>query len=97
MTGVRLSLCKCTAGGVSPKCTYGSRLSSCIRAALEAWGGCHCGSWALVGLEGGSREEISWLALVNVNTCGVTAGEKCLCGVGRGKVHGSCAGYWFLQ
>lgn len=77
MTGVRLSLFKCTAGGVSPKCAYGSRLSSCIRAALEAWGGCQCGSWALVGLEGGNREEVSWLASVNINTCGVTPGEKC--------------------
>lgn len=63
---------RCQAGGGSPKCAYGCRLSSCIRAALEAWDDCQCGSWALEGLEGGSREEVSWLASVNVNTCGVT-------------------------
>lgn len=76
--------------GLAPS-VHASRLSSCIRAALEAWGGCQCGSWALVGLERGSREEVSWLASVNVNTCGVTAGEKC------GEINGSYAGYWFLQ
>lgn len=56
MTGVRLAMCKCMAGWASLKSAYGcrsqlqeSRLSSCRRAAVEAWAGCQCVSQALVG------------------------------------------------
>lgn len=68
--GVRLEVCRCTAGRASPECLHGygdqpwwSRLASWNHAAVEATAGYWCGSQALVGREWESGEKNSgiWL------------------------------------
>lgn len=80
---IRLTACKCTAGGASPEHThssdeqqYGSRLASCTHAATEVWPtvgvvpDLHWGCGAA-----GPRDGLRWLESVNVKTCGAKVSE----------------------
>ena len=64
VTGIKLELYKCTAGGASPKHAHGiggqpwgSKAVFCTHAATEP--GCQCRSQALIGREAGSEERYS--------------------------------------
>ena len=97
VVGVRLVLCKCTAGRVSPECAQAVRVSyrglgwhlalTQLQRPELAPG---VGPRLWWGRRGGSREGLSWLMSVNVNISGWN--EWSLHGIFSG-----CAGCWFLQ
>lgn len=74
MTGVRLAVCKCTAGEASPMalevkpCEF--RLESCILATPEAWAGCWYGSQASEG-----RQQVG-TQVAGINKCQYMLGEN---------------------
>ena len=72
VTGVRLVVCKYTAGEASPKCPHsdrcqiwGSRLVSCTHTAAETWAAVVVFRLWWVKKKGGSWVELRWLVSAN--------------------------------